>query len=346
MISTCGLTPQRLTARFFCLLMHVSFHKAIAETDCGRFGRKQRAFKGWSLLSLATVLLVGCSVSHTHVVAPSEIRPLRDAKQAELVAVYNAQARAINSVNAAVRMTPVAGSAYSGVIQEYHEVGGFVLMSRPAMIRIIGQAPLVAKNIFDMVSDGQTFRIFIPSKNQFLVGSTTLDRAAKSPIENLRPQHIVDAFFWPALPQGAPVLFEEFDALPERYYVLTLLRNAGAELEIDRKVWFDRADLRVARMQIYGPAGRLDADISYSDWQPTAHASVGSVSADSAPAALFPCKIVIRRPQQDYQLTMEITKLTTNAEIPADRFTLEQPPGSKLVRVGEDDASAGSTANQ
>ena len=54
-------------------------------------------------------------------------------------------------------MSPVAGSTYSGVIQEYHEVGGFILAARPAMIRVIGQAPLVAKDIFDMVSDGHTF---------------------------------------------------------------------------------------------------------------------------------------------------------------------------------------------
>ena len=62
---------------------------------------------------------------------------------------------------------------------------------------------MVAKNIFDMVSDGQTFRIFIPSKNQFLVGSNALDRTAKSPIENLRPQHILDAFFWSGTTRGS-----------------------------------------------------------------------------------------------------------------------------------------------
>ena len=67
-------------------------------------------------------------------------------------------------------MSPVAGSAYTGVIEEYHDVGGFILAARPAMIRVIGQAPVVSKDIFDMVSDGQTFRIFIPSKNSFLIG--------------------------------------------------------------------------------------------------------------------------------------------------------------------------------
>jgi outer membrane lipoprotein-sorting protein len=258
------------------------------------------------------------------------------ATEPQLIAAYNAQAGAVKTINATVRMTPVAGSAYSGVIQEYHEVGGFILMARPEMIRIIGQAPLVAKNIFDMVSDGRTFRIFIPSKNQFLVGSTSLDRAAKSPIENLRPQHILDAFFWPEVPSGAPVLFEQFDALPDHYYVLTLLRKAGADLEIDRKIWFDRADLHIARVQIYGPAGRLDADIAYSDWEPAGDAAAGAPLA----GVLFPRQVVIRRPQQDYQLTVTITKLTLNAAVPAERFELAQPAGSQLVTVGQDQPPA------
>jgi outer membrane lipoprotein-sorting protein len=255
------------------------------------------------------------------------------ATEPQLAAAYNAQAGAIKTINAAVRMTPVAGSAYSGVIQEYHEVGGFILIARPEMIRVIGQAPLVAKNIFDMVSDGRTFRIFVPSKNEFLVGSTALDRAAKSPIENLRPQHISDSFFWPELPAGTTPLFEQFDALPEHYYVLTLLRSSGAALEIDRKIWFDRADLRIARIQIYGPAGRLDADMTYSDWQPSGD---GTENA-SASGLLFPRQIVIRRPQQDYQLTVAITKLTLNSEISPDRFVLAQPSGSQLVQVGQDE---------
>ncbi len=258
------------------------------------------------------------------------------ATEPQLIAAYNAQAGAVKTINATVRMTPVAGSAYSGVIQEYHEVGGFILMARPEMIRIIGQAPLVAKNIFDMVSDGRTFRIFIPSKNQFLVGSTSLERAAKSPIENLRPQHILEGFFWPEVPPGASVLFEQFDVPPDHYYVLTLLRKVGADLEIDRKIWFDRADLHIARLQIYGPAGRLDADINYSDWEPTGDAAVGG----SAAGGVFPRQVVIRRPQQDYQLTVTITKLTLNAAVPAERFELAQPAGSQLVTVGQEQPPA------
>ncbi len=288
---------------------------------------------------LCCCLLSGCvAISRKHVVSPAEIRPARSATKAELLAAYNQQAGAIRTLNATVVMSPVTGSTYSGVIEEYHEVGGFILAARPAMIRIIGQAPVVSKNIFDMVSDGRTFRIFIPSKNRFLVGSTALERAAKNPIENLRPQHILEALFWPVVPPGTPVLFEEFDAAPSRFYVLSLVRPAGSELELDRKIWFDRADLRVDRVQIYGPGGRLDSDIAYARWEASAEATP-SAPANPGTGIPFPREIRISRPQQDYQLKITITKLALNVDIPPDRFVLAQPPGTELTEIGQDTAN-------
>jgi outer membrane lipoprotein-sorting protein len=273
------------------------------------------------------MLAAGCvAVKVRHEVKKEEIPPQMEANEGQLFAAYNEQALAVRSLQATVDLVPSTGSRYSGVIEEYHDVPGFILAERPATVRVIGQAPVVAKNIFDMVSNGKTFRIYIPSKNTFLVGATSLTRASKKPIENLRPQHIVEALFWPELADSASVLFEQFNADPKRYYILTVLRPADdRKLEIARKIWFDRVDLRVCRVQIYGAAGRLDSDIAYSDWQP-----LGAVRTQ------FPRDIHIWRPQDDYKLEIRLTKLSVNEAISADRFELDQPAGTELVRVGED----------
>src|SRR5271170_7194919 len=152
----------------------------------------------------------GCAVSHKTAVKPSQApAPLQTATKPQLLDSYNRQAQAIQSLNAGVTMKLTAGSAYSGVIEQYHEVNGFILAARPASIRVIGQAPVVSKNIFDMVSDGSTFSIYIPSKNKFIVGPANLERPAEKPIENLRPQHLVDALFWPVITESAPVLLRK-----------------------------------------------------------------------------------------------------------------------------------------
>ncbi len=277
------------------------------------------------------------SIKTTRDVKKEEIHVQMEASEDQLLANYNEQARAVRTLQATVDLFPSTGSTYSGVIENYHDVPGFILAKRPAMVRVIGQAPVVATNIFDMVSDGEMFRIFIPSKNTFLVGATSVARASKKPIENLRPQHVVEALFWPELPAGGNVLFEQFDGDLNRYYILTLVRPTdGSRLEIARKIWFDRADLRVSRVQVYGAGGRLDSDIAYSDWQP-----LGAAPEGGAPAlrqVSYAHDIHIWRPQDDYKLEIQILKLTVNEEILTDRFELAQPAGTDLVRVGEEQA--------
>jgi hypothetical protein len=292
------------------------------------------------VLTVAPVLASGCAIKTRREVRKEEIRPQMEATEEQLIGAYNQQVRAVRSLQATVDLIPSTGSTYSGVIEQYHDVSGFILAKRPASIRVIGQAPVVAKNIFDMASDGKIFRIFIPSKNVFLVGATSLLHPSKKPIENLRPQHIVEALFWPEVPEHAKVLFEQFDADPERYYILTVLRQTeGGNLEIGRKIWFDRADLRVSRVQIYGPAGRLDADINYSDWESVVTPPPGT-TAPATSFTSFPRDLRIWRPQDDYRLQIRITKLTLNEEIAADRFELNQPPGTELVRAGEETPKA------
>jgi hypothetical protein len=256
-----------------------------------------------------------------------------DANRDELLDKYNEIARNVNTVNATVELKPTAGSKYSGVIEEYHEVKAFLLAQRPAEIRMIGQAPVVGTTVFDMASDGDVFRVSIPSKNKFLVGSVTVERISEKPIENLRPQHLVDALLWPEVRKEESVLFEEFNDETARYYVLTVLRG-GYRTEILRKIWFDRSDLQVSRLQTFGPKGILLSDVHLSDWQPLTNGQEPPASPTAGIRA-FPRQIRIERPHDDYRLDLQIVKLSLNEALPPDRFKLEQPPGTEVVRVGE-----------
>jgi hypothetical protein len=291
-----------------------------------------------ALAATAWLLAAGCSVSHKTVVKPSQTpAALQTATKPQLLEKYNRQADSTRSVNLSVKMKLTGGSNYSGVIEQYHEVNGFMLAARPANIRVIGQAPVVGKNIFDMVSNGEEFRVFIPSKNDFIVGPANLQRPSKKPIENLRPQHLVDALLWAPIPGGAPVLFEQATEIQARFYVLTVLRPtsplhtdnssskqaAEDEFEIAQKIWFNRADLNVSRIETYAPLGVLVSDDSYSQW-------------DAFGEIRYPRQIDVSRPSDDYQLHITVVKATFNEPIAPDRFILPQPPGTGLIRVGEE----------
>lgn len=289
---------------------------------------------GCSLLLTLAAVSCGCGgagtgVTKTTTTSPA-LRPVaRDASQDELLERYNSFARSIRNVNATLEMKPIAGSRYTGVIDEYHEVKAFLLAARPSSIRLIGQVPVIGKTVFDMASDGQTFEVWIPSKNKFLEGSVSLDRNSTKPIENLRPQHLVDAFLWEPVQKEESVLFEEFNDEDARYYVLTLLRG-GYRSEILRKFWFDRADLNLARMQNYGPKGALLSDVRFSDWQP-----VDNPLAVSSGVTSFPRKIRMDRSHDEYRLDMTLSKVTINEPLDADRFQMQPPAGAEIVKLGE-----------
>ena len=280
-------------------------------------------------------LCFGCAMSQKTAMKPAQTPiSLKTTTKGELVEQYDQLAKSVTSINAAVTIQLTAGSTYSGVIEQYHEVNGFILAQKPSDIRLIGQVPVVGKNIFDMESDGKVFHIFVPSKNQFLVGPANLERPSSKPIENLRPQHLTDAIFWKPIPKGAPVLLEETTTPPSSFYVLTVVqvaKSTGAtgasagnteDWEIERKIWFDRTDLNVARIDTFDPGGKPAAIVRYGNW-------------DMFGAVRYPRQILLDRPQNDYQLHLTITKLTANEAIEPERFALAQPAGSDLVRVGE-----------
>jgi outer membrane lipoprotein-sorting protein len=276
----------------------------------------------------------GRSIKKTTTLPPHSKPVVRDATRDELLDKYNAIAHGVKSVNATVDLKPTAGSKYSGVIEEYHDVKAFLLAQRPEQIRMIGQAPIVGTTVFDMASDGETFRVYIPSKNKFLVGAVASERVSNKPIENLRPQHLVDALLWPEVRKEESVLFEEFNDDTARYYVVTVLRG-GYRTEILRKIWFDRADLQISRLQTFGPKGILLSDVHVSDWQPLLGDQEHPASSTASGVNAFPRQIRIERPHDDYRLDLQILKLTLNEELPPERFKLEQPAGTELVRVGE-----------
>ncbi len=293
---------------------------------------------GIILAAATAAFLCGCAASRKTAVKPSQAPvPLQTATKAQLIAEYNRQAEAITSVNAGVTMKLTAGAAYTGFIEQYHEVQGFILAEKPSEIRVIGQAPVVGTNIFDMTSDGETFRIFIPSKNEFVTGPANLERPAAKPIENLRPQHLLDAIFWKTIPAKAPVLLEEAEGTSgaARYYVLTVARVVSAadstDWEMASRIWFDRSDLSVSRIEMYEPGGALGSDTQYSRW-------------DTFGAEKYPREISLERPASNYELQITIQKVTLDEPIAASHFVLEQPPGTKLVREGESGGTRGDAA--
>lgn len=270
------------------------------------------------------LLLAGCAVKHTKRIAAAAVPPPPVAASAtELADRLQKQHDAIHTMTAIMGLEPTVGSVYSGVISQYHDVRAAVLLQSPDEIRMQGQAPVVRTSIFDMVSDGKEFKVWIPSKQKFIVGSTQVTRPAKNSLENLRPQHILDALLVPGIDPGSEQYFlnqERQDA--HIYYVLNIVsRASGDALKLLRRVWFDASTLELSRVEYYDAQGAVVEDVRYSGYQ-------------DYQGVHFPSDIQLERPADDYSLGMTIQQATFNQPIPAEKFVLNKPANAEEIHVG------------
>ena len=144
------------------------------------FTRMKCVFRRWLLITLlATVPLSGCLFRSRKVERRLSTAPLQTATQEQLIARINTEAVKVQSMNATVDISPQVGGAKKGKITDYKEIRGYILVRKPAMLRMIGLMPIVRNRAFDMVSDGRQFKLSIPPQNKFIVGRNDVIHPSK-----------------------------------------------------------------------------------------------------------------------------------------------------------------------
>ena len=124
---------------------------------------------------------------------------LQTASKQELLDRINTEAAKIKTLNATVDIATSVGGEKKGKVTDYEEIRGYILVRKPDMLRMIGLFPIVRNKAFDMVSDGDEFKLSIPAKNKFYVGHNDVVHPAANPLENLRPQVIYNALLLPEI---------------------------------------------------------------------------------------------------------------------------------------------------
>lgn len=271
-------------------------------------------------------IMTGCAVrSREKITAGTPAAPvLKSATLSDLLAKMKSQEETIQTVDATADIEPSVSSPAKGEIVHYRDVRAFLLIRRPGFIRMIGLYPVVQNKAFDMASDGEDFKVYIPAKNRFIIGKNYKEgQRSDSAIENLRPQHILDAL----LPKGPDekteqAVLEVFQQGTQNFYIVHVIRvQPGQTPMLMRNLWFDRSDLSLSRLQIFDEHGDAVTQATYSHY------------ADFAGVS-FPQDIVVDRPKDLYGLRLSFTKLQFNQQLSDDRFKLEQPAGTEVKDIG------------
>src|SRR3954447_23488953 len=152
------------------------------------------------LLLLAVLPLSGCLFRSRKVEQTFSTAPLKSAPQQELIEFIDKQAAKVQSLQATVDIDTSVGGIKKGKVTDYQQIRGYVLARKPSMLRMIGLLPVVRTTAFDLVSDGNEFKLWIPPKNRFVQGRNEVTTPnPQQPLENLRPQHIYDALLLRAI---------------------------------------------------------------------------------------------------------------------------------------------------
>lgn len=292
------------------------------------------------LLLSSTLLTTGCLFRTRRVEQTLSPVPLKAATKEQLIAYINLQATKIQTMQATVDIDTSVGGEKKGKVTEYKEIRGYVLARKPAMLRMIGLLPILRNTAFDMVSDGREFKVSIPPKNRFVVGrNDVMVPNPQQPLENLRPQIIYDALLLrpitPAhgelavLENGTEIVTgDKGRKFQQADYVIDVIRTENSDGWLSRKIVFSRVDLLPHRQLIYDESGNLVTDASYSDYKDNA-------------GVLFPSVIEIRRPEEEYDITLHMVKLEINLPLDNTKFVLEKPSGAQEIHLDPQRSAVG-----
>jgi outer membrane lipoprotein-sorting protein len=294
---------------------------------------------GALFLVLSLLPTTGCLFRTRPVEEQYSKAPLKESTQQGLIDAINQQAERTQSLQATVDIDTSAGGIKKGQVTDYKEIRGYVLARKPAMLHMIGLLPIVRTKAFDMVSNGQEFKLWIPPKNRFVVGSNDVQTVnPQQPMENIRPQNIYDALLIrPIDPESEIAVLESsyeilHDAkghpiLQDDYELVIIRKRGDKDAILSRKIVFSRTDLLPTRQYIYDDQGRLATDVRYANYK-------------EYDGVKYPSRIEIYRPQEEYDIKLNVLKLEINKPLKDEQFALEQPPGADVVHLNGPQSSS------
>src|SRR5205085_5319892 len=253
-----------------------------------------------AILLLAVLPLAGCFFRTHEPVKRSSTAHLKDATLEQLVETINGSAAHLQTLNATIDIDTSVGGPKKGKVTDYEEIGGYLLIRKPSTLRMIGLVPVVRSTLFDMVSNGKTFELSIPPQKKFFVGTNQVGKPSEKPLENLRPQTILDALLLKAVEQNEIAVLEQSTEtvkdpkihkdVQQADYVVIVLRKEDDRYFLSRRIVFSRIDLLPHRQFIYNKQGELLTDVFYESF------------TDYGGGTLLPTSITIDSPVEEYEI--------------------------------------------
>ena len=264
----------------------------------------------------------GCKASReTKIEVSPKILAARYAGFDELIAIVNQYEEISDITSSGMKATLTRGKWESGRQEEYRSAPGYILLKAPASLHLVIQNPVIYKTvIFEAVSDGVEFSAWLRNENKIYKGRNSAKELVSDDLPEglpLRPSHIYDAIIPAGIDLEEPGLLislEESADKIAKYYILSIYKvGAPPLIHAVRRIWIERSQLVISRIQSFGEGGLLSSDIEYHEMTPVDRFHL-------------PMKIDLARPEDGYSLALEFTNGSWSVNPGLDDGSFVLPP--------------------
>jgi hypothetical protein len=274
-------------------------------------------------------LLPGCSYfipTKRHLPVPITPPNVQTVSPDDLVKQLDERWDALDDLTATVEISATQTKSAEGTATDFPSCRGFILMQKPRNLRVFGT--YFGVKIFDMVSDGNDFTLFVPHNETAYKGTSVVTERSPNPLLNLRPGFFLDSIVVRGLSENDEFMVTSEtntveDAAKKRLYnepeyILNVMRSkTGSEKLAERVITFHRDDMLPYEQSIYDNNGNLETQVSYSNYQIFS-------------AGKYPSTVTIKRPQEGIQLVLTVVRVEENVKMGPDQFQLKVPDGTKI----------------
>jgi hypothetical protein len=306
-----------------------------------------------ALALLLPLLLTGCSLLPSTRKLPTPKAPAitQTVTPEELVAHLNRNWEALNTLNLGVDIQASMVKTKEGAETDEPSFPALIYMGKPEMLRVFGRVPLIHTELFDMVSDGKEFTLFVPICSKVFKGSdavetkpvpssdSTTPAATASPsacssaktAQNMRPGFLLDAMAVKGLdPADEYYVTADTFTVPDAArkhllivpeYMLNVVRRKPGSKRLTplRVITFHRDDLQPYEQDIYDSEGNLETQVTYGLYR----------EFDSTS---YPSTITIKRPLDEFQIVLTVNSVKQNQPLGEGPFQITNIPEGTPVQ--------------
>jgi len=191
---------------------------------------------------------------------------------------------------------------------------GFIVYETPGHLRTIGSK--LATTIFDMSTDGNNFRVYVPSEKKVFMGSCSTLHRKNSAETGISPEDMARLF------NLKDILGDESTVLEiwPHYWVVHAVDTTEGKINLKGKLLIDRINADTFRCETFNPDGSVRLQAVFTNYSTFEYCRL-------------PQRIDVRWPSRDASIGITLSEIIINSQLDPKIFTPAMPNDAEIVHL-------------